>query len=753
MPGLRLDFGLIQYGGDSGVNLYDRDSCSAKKTCQGSADTRPELRDRFRNELGVEQTRLLLKGAKYAVMGNLVVGLLMVIILGTKLPDSSGLWMWFGLLSTVSLLRLTTWRRFRISSPEVQGKPRWLWLSALYIWASAFLWGISIWLFYPSDYPEYQVMMLLAITGIGGGAMVVLSYHFVVLLVYEMLLFGGVVTQLLWLEDDFSLQLMFLVLMYFGFVLRGGFRIGTIVIEGLQLRLAAESNQRELQRARDEAQAASRSKGAFLATMSHEVRTPMNGVLGMTELLLDTPLNERQRQLVNAVRRSSESLLEVINHILDFSKIESGKLELHEESFDLRQLLEDVLDIVASGCRDKQLQITAKLSDTLPAYVLGDPVRLRQVLMNLLGNAVKFTPQGEISLEAKIAWASDQEIAVRISVTDTGPGIPVDRQQMIFHPFEQAEGEATARTFGGTGLGLSIVRELLQLMNSDIELDSESGKGACFSFVLRLRPQQQPTQQSVMTVHAAASNAGEQFQGLRVLLAEDNQINREVALAMLANLGIDADVVENGREAVRAVYDNCYHLLLIDCLMPEMNGFRAAETIRRREQTEQLPRLPIIAITADVTPDVQSRCRATGMDAYLSKPFGMEKLRRKIRQWADPDRCQQLKQELVLNPAVLNELRTYGQARLRRVIGLYLQNAPGQLRATPKMLAAGELQELAGVLHSLKSASAVLGAEQFSALCEQMENAARKDEVSSLKQLLPELEQQFSWVVAALREQ
>lgn len=736
------------------MKLYDHGSCSSIQTCQESTDARLEVQGRFRHELVVEQTRLLLKGAKYAVMGNLVVGLLTVIILGTKLPDSTGLWIWFGLLSVVSLLRLIAWLRFRISSPEEQRNSRWLWLPAFYVWANAFLWGISIWLFYPSDYPEYQVMMLLAITGIGGGAMVVLSYHFVVLLVYELLLFGGVVTKLLWLGDGFSLQLMFLVLMYFGFVLRGGYRIGTIVIEGLQLRLAAESNQNALQRARDEAQAASRSKGAFLATMSHEVRAPMNGVLGMMELLLDTPLNERQRQLVNSVRRSSESLLEVINHILDFSKIESGKLELHEESFDLRQLLEDVLEIVSSSCRDKQLQITAKLSDTLPAHVLGDPVRLRQILMNLLGNAVKFTRQGEVSLEAKMVWASDQEIAVRMSVTDTGPGIPVDRQQMIFHPFEQAEGETTTRTFGGTGLGLSIVRELLQLMNSEIELDSESGKGARFSFVLRLRPQQHPRQPSVLTEHAAAvSNGGEQFQGLRVLLAEDNQINREVALAMLANLGIDADVVENGREAVRAVSDNCYHLLLIDCLMPEMNGFRAAETIRRQEQTEQLPRLPIIAITADVTPDVQSRCRATGMDAYLSKPFGMEKLRRKIRQWADPDRCQQLKREMVLNPAVLDELRTYGQARLRRVIGLYLQNAPGQLRATTNMLAAGKLQELASILRSLKSASAVLGAEKFSALCEQMENDARKADISSLKQCLPELEQQFSWVVAALREQ
>ncbi|WP_456416444.1 ATP-binding protein [Thiolapillus sp.] len=593
-----------------------------------------------RQELLVEQTRLLQKGVKYSAMGSLVVGLLMAVILSDKVQNPVGLWVWFGLLALVTLLRMATWISFSRASAEEQRSAFWLRLFALYVWVAALLWGASIWLFYPSGHPEYQAMMLFALAGIASGAMAVLSYHFKILLVFEVLLFAGLAGHLFWRGDAFSLQLAPLVILYFGFILRGGYQIGGIVVEGLRLRLAAECNQRKLQRARDEALAASRVKGEFLATMSHEIRTPMNGVLGMTELLLDTPLDERQKHLVDTARRSSESLLEVINHILDFSKIESGKLELREELFDLRQLLEDVLDMAAIGCRDKPLRVTANLAESLPAQVWGDPVRLRQVLVNLLGNAVKFTDRGEVSLQAEALWSDEQTVAVRIAVADTGPGIPQERQQVVFRPFEQAEGESTARAHGGTGLGLSIVQELLQLMNSKIELDSQPGQGACFSFVLRMRPQQRFRHPPAMAESEITASVGrEPFKGLKVLLAEDNPVNREIALAMLETLGIVTDMVDNGSEAVRVVSRNCYHLLLVDCQMPGMDGFQTAEAIRRLERKEQLPHLPIVAITADVTPGVEERCGAVGMDGYLSKPFGMEELRETVRQWANPNRC------------------------------------------------------------------------------------------------------------------
>ncbi|WP_456407638.1 ATP-binding protein [Thiolapillus sp.] len=712
------------------------------------------MQDYSHREMRAEQTRLLFKGVNYSVVGNLVVGLLMAIILSDKVPDPAILWIWFGVLSAATSLRIVAWFSFSKVSSEEKQKPFWLWLFAFLAWMSAILWGISPWLFYPTGYPEYQVMMLFALVGIAGGAIAVLAYHFTVLLVYELLMFAGIVGYLFVQGDALSLQLVFLVTLYFGFILRGGHRVGSIVLEGLQLRLTAESSQRSLQRARDGALAANRIKGEVLATMSHEVRTPLNGVLGMTELLLDTPLDERQRHLVDSARRSSESLLEVVNHVLDFSRIESGKLDLQEELFDLRQLLEDVLDMVTSGCRNKQLRVTANLADSLPDQVWGDPVRLRQVLVNLLGNAVKFTERGKVTLSVDVVWESDQEAAIRFAVTDTGPGIPIERQDTIFHPFEQAEGESTARSFGGAGLGLSIVRELLQLMHSEIELESEPGKGSRFSFILRLRPQQRfahPLIPEQLADTAMAEN--ERLQGLRVLLAEDSQVNREVTLAMLANLGVEVDAVDNGRAAVEAVSGTCYHLLLIDCQMPGMDGYTAAEMIRKREQKNKQQRLPIVATTGDVTQGVQERCKVSGMDAYITKPFDTEKLRRKILQWADPERCQQSKPAPVLNPAALAKLRENDKGLLHKAVTLYLWDAPEQLRATSEAVAAGHLQESARVLRSLKSASAFLGAEKLADLCAQMEDLARQGEADRLEKLLLELEQQFSQVTAALRQQ
>lgn len=707
-----------------------------------------------RKELLVEQTCLLFKGVKYPVIGNLVVGLLMAMILSDKVPNPANLWIWFGLLGVVTLLRLITWFSFRKTSSHAKRNPFWLWLFAFYVWMSAVLWGASPWLFYPAGHPEYQVMMLFALVGIASGAIAVLAYHFIVFLVYELLLFVAIVGYLLWLGDAFSLQLMFLVVLYFGFILRGGHRIGGIVVEGLQLRLAAENSQQKLQRARDEAQAANRIKGEFLATMSHEVRTPLNGVLGMTELLLDTPLDERQRHLLNSARRSSESLLDVMNHILDFSKMESGKLELREELFDLRQLLEDVLDMVAGGCRNKQLRVTADLADSLPDQVWGDPVRLRQVLVNLLGNAVKFTERGKVSLAVDVVWGSNQEVAIRFAVADTGPGISVERQGAIFRPFEQAEGESTARSFGGTGLGLSIVRELLQLMHSEIELESDPGKGSTFSFVLRMRPQQRFRHRQAMEEQPdTAVEKQQQIQGLRVLLAEDNQVSREVALAMLTSLGVEADVVDTGRAAVEAVSNNCYHLLFVDCQMPGIDGFAATEMIRKQEQTQKKPRLPIVAITGNVTEGVEVRCRASGMDGYLSKPFGMDELGKKIQRWAEAGRCKQFKQDSVLNPDAFAKLKENSQDLFKKAVTRYLWDAPEQLRANSEAVAAGHLQESARVMSSLKSASAFLGAEKLAGLCEQMERHARKGEADRLEGLLLDLEQQFSWVTAALREQ
>ncbi|MBI3784357.1 MAG: PAS domain S-box protein [Deltaproteobacteria bacterium] len=396
----------------------------------------------------------------------------------------------------------------------------------------------------------------------------------------------------------------------------------------------------ELERAKGAAEAATLAKSEFLARMSHEIRTPMNGVVGMLELLADTPLSGEQREYIGAARDSGALLLNVINDILDFSKIEAGKLGIERVDFDVRRCVANALRTLAAPAQDKGVQLTWRVARPLPEHLQGDPGRLQQILINLVGNAMKFTDRGEVTVEVDIADLEEGKSAIRnpqseielhFAVRDTGSGIPADRQAAIFDAFEQVDG-STTRQYGGTGLGLAICKRLVEMMGGRIWVESELGHGSTFYFTARFGR----TAQVADTGNAGSvsKSAGAPLRSLRILVAEDNIVNQTLALRMLEKRGHVVLVVNNGKDAVTTVGQYPLDVVLMDVQMPEMDGFQATAEIRRREREEQLKangepspitgrsfHIPIIAMTAHAMKGDRERCLAAGMDGYVSKPI------------------------------------------------------------------------------------------------------------------------------------
>ncbi len=394
----------------------------------------------------------------------------------------------------------------------------------------------------------------------------------------------------------------------------------------IKLHIQLKRINEELISAKKAAETAAEAKSIFLANMSHEIRTPMNGIIGMVDILKKTPLNDEQKEYLQIVESSGENLLIIINDILDYSKIEAGRIELEHIPFKLHQEIRNVVKILQIQADRKKLPIYIEMDKEVPEYLLGDPVRLKQIIINLVNNAIKFTDKGEIRIKIEKQSVNGLQAHILFEISDTGIGISEEGRSRLFQSFSQGD-KSTTRKFGGTGLGLAICKNLSEMMGGEIGVKSEEGKGSTFWFTVTLDTTDQETYEQDSSKEHVNTRTKKSKTNLKILLAEDNLINQKVAMVNLSNLGHQVEVANNGKEAVDKFKMKNFDLIFMDIQMPEMDGLEATKKIRDIENSQNVVRkIPIIAMTANSMEGDREKCLQSGMDDYVSKPFKQNEL-------------------------------------------------------------------------------------------------------------------------------
>jgi signal transduction histidine kinase/ActR/RegA family two-component response regulator len=570
---------------------------------------------------------------------------------------------WAVVLAVLTFVRFLLVNWYQRSAPTVHHIPKWRMWFIIGAGLSGLVWGATGVVLYPTTSVVHQIFLTFILAGMGAGA--VASYAVVPLafLAFFLPAIVPITIQLFVQGGDLQIAMGLLAIVFMNALFVLAYHIHSSVTKSFRLGQENLELVEHLTEAKTLAEAANLTKSQFLANMSHEIRTPMNGVLGMTDLLLRTPLSEKQRHFAETVHRSGETLLNLLNDLLDFSRIEAGKLKLEHIDFEVRSLVEDILDLTSERAQRKRLTLTHDVAEDVPQVLRGDPHRLRQILVNLTSNAVKFTERGDVEITVKTKKEGNQRVRqdaqntadplhkressgiptadclLEFSVRDTGIGISLEHQEHLFQPFTQAD-SSTTRKYGGSGLGLAITKQLVQLMGGEITVESTPQVGSTFRFtatfalVQQYRPERTMLSTEQQPIRARSSLG-------RLLLAEDDHISQEITKEMLERCGYHVDVVATGYEVLNALENIEYDAVLMDWHMPGLDGLQTARLIRERElrkaQTagEDAPcvRVPIIALTANAMAGDRERCLAAGMDDYLGKPFSIEQLLLALTLW------------------------------------------------------------------------------------------------------------------------
>jgi signal transduction histidine kinase/CheY-like chemotaxis protein/HPt (histidine-containing phosphotransfer) domain-containing protein len=690
-------------------------------------------------EVDLEKVKLLFANAGHSQAVVAVNSLVLLFVVGGTNPPAWAV-IWTMIAISLAAVRYGIARRFAALPSDIHTYFIWKRRAIALTLIAAILWsggGSAMMIAQPG---ATRMLVAIVLAGMVAGAVPLLSSVPMAFRAYAVpVMCTLIATAILDAHDLHDWILAFVSALYLIALLRSSEYFHSALDRSLrmavQMRLIAD----QLKDALGLAESANLAKSRFLATMSHEIRTPMNGILGMAQLLLPDDVSKTERQdYARTILNSGQTLLTLLNDILDLSKVEAGKMELSAVTFDPRRMIDETVLLFAQAAHAKGLNIEAVWKGETDSLYMGDATRLRQMLSNLVLNAIKFTAEGNVRIEAQAIEHDDDRALIEFSVIDTGIGVPPEKQALLFQTFSQVDSSHT-RIYGGSGLGLSIVRKLAELMGGSVGIESEPGKGSRFWFRVWVATNRGSALPQAAPVHSSGYLDADTLGG-RILLVEDNLTNQKVILAMLSRLGVQVTLAENGQEALDAVEQSVpFDLVFMDIQMPVMNGHEATRAIRQWESASTRHRLPIVALTANAFEEDHQACKEAGMDDFLVKPIKMQDLFDALARWLKPQRPIQEafvqapnpasihEPAPVLDMAVLQEMRESFEEDFGEIVDVFVTSTPELLDQLEHSLRDNNVTESERLAHGIKSSARSMGADQLANLCTTMERQAREN--------------------------